>query len=146
MREQTCSICQHMHMLATATVLTGAEMAGLRLPDMSLSRDDLERICRPLLERAKKPLSQALAQMNLRPEDINDVVMVGGSSRLDAVRKLVSYHLPGCRSAHDSVRSMRAVGDFWQSLMIPLASPTTSQGQSPMGRQAARQTQTQMDR
>lgn len=73
------------------------EWPELDIPELVLSREDLEMICSELLQRARVPLVEALRQMNLRPEDIDDVVMVGGSSRLTAVRKLVSDFFGGLR-------------------------------------------------
>lgn len=79
-----------------------SELKGLREAvrshqGLTLSRSELAEICQPLLERAMQPLRQALMQMNLGPEDIDDVVMVGGSSRLEAVRDMVSGLFAGKR-------------------------------------------------
>mmetsp|Transcript_29611 Transcript_29611/g.74483 ORF Transcript_29611/g.74483 Transcript_29611/m.74483 type:complete len:434 (+) Transcript_29611:190-1491(+) len=73
------------------------EHPALEIPDLQLSRADLEAICADLLDRARAPLAQALRQMNLAASDIDDVVMVGGSSRLTAVRNLVSEFFGGIR-------------------------------------------------
>jgi Fe-S protein assembly chaperone HscA len=54
-----------------------------------IPRDVFELLIEPILERTAVPCRQALADANLKPEQIDEVVMVGGSSRIPAVRKLV---------------------------------------------------------
>jgi Fe-S protein assembly chaperone HscA len=48
-----------------------------------------ERLIQPVLDRTAGPCRQALADAGLRPDQIEEVVLVGGSTRIPSVRKLV---------------------------------------------------------
>ncbi len=54
-----------------------------------ITRADFERIIRPLIDRTLEPCRQALADADLQPEDIHEAVLVGGSTRIPLVRRLV---------------------------------------------------------
>jgi molecular chaperone DnaK len=54
--------------------------------EMDLSRTDLERIVRPVIERCRGPVEQALRDAGMQPKDIDRVVFVGGPTRMPAVR------------------------------------------------------------
>ena len=56
---------------------------------MPLSRADLERAIVPLVERTLEPCRQALADASLQPGDVDEVVLVGGSTRIPLVRARV---------------------------------------------------------
>jgi chaperone protein DnaK len=66
------------------------EVAGKTELATSLSRADLEEIMRPILERTLEPCRQALADAELEPADIDEVLLVGGSTRIPIVRTMVS--------------------------------------------------------
>ena len=55
-----------------------------------LKRDDLEELVKPLLDRVTAPLEQALAEAKLKVEDIDAVEMVGGCTRVPAVKERIS--------------------------------------------------------
>ncbi|KAL4873729.1 hypothetical protein BDV12DRAFT_159496 [Aspergillus spectabilis] len=55
-----------------------------------VKREELEDMVRPLLERVTVPLEQALAEAKLKPEDIDYIEMVGGSTRVPAIKDAVS--------------------------------------------------------
>jgi heat shock 70kDa protein 4 len=55
-----------------------------------LKRDELEELVKPLLERVTAPLEQALADAKLKIEDIDAVEMVGGCTRVPAVKERIS--------------------------------------------------------
>jgi molecular chaperone DnaK (HSP70) len=54
-----------------------------------LTRDDFEARIRPLVERTLDPVRQALADAQLEPKDIDEAVLVGGSTRVPLVRRMV---------------------------------------------------------
>ncbi|KAF2456098.1 putative heat shock protein Hsp88 [Lineolata rhizophorae] len=54
-----------------------------------LKRDELEELMRPLLDRVTQPLEQALAEAKLKPEDIDSIEMVGGCTRVPAIKAAV---------------------------------------------------------
>ena len=56
----------------------------------SLSRAKFEQLCDDLIQSTIKPCEQALRDANLSPSDINEVILVGGSTRIPAVQKLVA--------------------------------------------------------
>ncbi len=57
--------------------------------DYSLTRAKFEELTADLMERVKKPFNQALEDAKLKPGDINEVILVGGSSRMPQVQELV---------------------------------------------------------
>ncbi len=57
--------------------------------ELKLSRAQFENLCADLLERCKGPVEQALRDAKLTKADINEVVLVGGSTRIPAVKRLV---------------------------------------------------------
>jgi molecular chaperone DnaK (HSP70) len=54
-----------------------------------LRRNELDAMIRPLVERTLSPCRQALADAGLQPSQIDEVVLVGGSTRVPLVRQLV---------------------------------------------------------
>ncbi|HKV53824.1 MAG TPA: Fe-S protein assembly chaperone HscA [Candidatus Binataceae bacterium] len=54
-----------------------------------LSRDELERIAGPIVEKTLDCCRRALADAHLRPDEIDSVVLVGGSTRMPLVRRQV---------------------------------------------------------
>src|SRR6201996_3186406 len=55
-----------------------------------ISREQFEQLIAPVIERTAEPVKQALKDSGLTPEQIDEVVMVGGSTRIPAVRALVT--------------------------------------------------------
>ncbi len=78
--------------------LTSATTAHLSLPyigisggqsahlEMDLARSEMERIVRPVIERCRKPVEQALSDAGVTPAKIDRVVFVGGPTRMPSVR------------------------------------------------------------
>ena len=60
-----------------------------------IPRGVFELLIEPVLERTAGPCKQALADAGITPEQIDEVVLVGGSTRIPAVRQLVDdlFHL-----------------------------------------------------
>ncbi|WP_251178322.1 molecular chaperone DnaK [Adlercreutzia agrestimuris] len=66
-----------------------ADASGPKHLDYTLTRTEFERITKDLLDRCKKPVEQALADAGLKSGDIDEVILVGGSTRMPAVQELV---------------------------------------------------------
>jgi molecular chaperone DnaK len=79
-------------------VLSDHEEAVFRIPfydgsnsiELAFSRAELESIAAPWIQRTLRHCRQALADAALTPEDLNAVVLVGGSTRIPAVRRAVA--------------------------------------------------------
>ncbi len=66
-----------------------ADATGPKHLDYTLSRAEFERITRDLLDRCKAPVTKALRDANLQISQVNEVILVGGSTRMPAVQELV---------------------------------------------------------
>ena len=81
--------------------LSAAQQADLNLPfitadasgpkhlNYTLTRAEFERITRDLLDRCKAPVTKALRDANMQISGVDEVILVGGSSRMPAVQELV---------------------------------------------------------
>ncbi len=67
-----------------------ADAGGPKHLVIRLSRAKLEQLTQELVERSKKPCEQALLDAGLKPEQINEVVLVGGMTRMPAIQKFVT--------------------------------------------------------
>src|SRR6201985_3313441 len=54
-----------------------------------ITREQFEQLIKPIIDRTVGPCKQALKDANLKPEQIDEVVLVGGSTRIPKVRALV---------------------------------------------------------
>ena len=66
-----------------------ADASGPKHLLMKLSRSKLEQLMDDLIQRTIEPCKQALADANLKPEDIHEVILVGGSTRIPKVQQIV---------------------------------------------------------
>lgn len=69
-----------------------ADANGPKHLNMDLTRAKFEDLCRDLLNRCKTPVENALRDAGVTKNDINEVVLVGGSSRIPAVQQLVKEY------------------------------------------------------
>ena len=73
-----------------ATVISVPPMPGLPSGvSRALTRGEFESLIAPLVERTLVPVRQALADKGLQPGDVDEVVLVGGSTRVPLVRRRV---------------------------------------------------------
>ena len=79
--------------------LSEADVAEIRLDSRpgvpagyrrQVTRGDFEALIRPLIGRTLDPVRQALADAGLEPGDVDEVVLVGGSTRIPLVRRMVA--------------------------------------------------------
>jgi molecular chaperone DnaK len=66
-----------------------ADASGPKHLSLKLSRAKLEQITSDLLERTMGPVRQALKDAGMQPGDVDEVVLVGGSTRIPKVQQLV---------------------------------------------------------
>ncbi len=69
-----------------------ADANGPKHLDLNLTRAKFEDLSRDLLNRCKTPVETALKDAGVTKADINEVVLVGGSSRIPAVQQLVKEY------------------------------------------------------
>ncbi len=66
-----------------------ADASGPKHLQYTLTRARLEQMIDDLIQKTAGPCQQAMADAGLKPEDIDEVILVGGSTRIPAVQKLV---------------------------------------------------------
>ena len=66
-----------------------ADQTGPKHIDKELTRELFERLCKDLIERCRLPVEKALTDARLETTDINEIVLVGGSTRIPAIQELV---------------------------------------------------------
>ena len=66
-----------------------ADQMGPKHLDYTLTRAEFESITKDLLDRCRKPVEQALRDAGMSQGDIDEVILVGGSTRMPAVQELV---------------------------------------------------------
>jgi molecular chaperone DnaK len=66
-----------------------ADSSGPKHLNMRISRSKLEQLIGPLVDRTKVPCQNALKDAGLSPSDIDEVILVGGSTRIPLVQKTV---------------------------------------------------------
>ncbi|ONN26924.1 molecular chaperone DnaK [Thermosipho affectus] len=57
--------------------------------EMRLTRSMFESLTRDLVEMTRKPIEQALSDAKLRPEDIDEIILVGGMTRVPMVQNFI---------------------------------------------------------
>ena len=66
-----------------------ADKTGPKHIEKELTRETFEKLCEKLINRCRIPIEKALSDARLDKADINEVVLVGGSTRIPAIQKLV---------------------------------------------------------
>ncbi|MCA9593449.1 MAG: molecular chaperone DnaK [Myxococcales bacterium] len=67
-----------------------ADASGPKHLQKQLTRSKLEQMIRPLIDRTMEPLKKALDDAKKKPSDIDEIVLVGGSTRIPLVQETVS--------------------------------------------------------
>uniref|UniRef100_A0A7S3P394 Uncharacterized protein n=1 Tax=Amphora coffeiformis TaxID=265554 RepID=A0A7S3P394_9STRA len=76
------------------TQLLQAFCENLHTKTLVLKASDYNRVIQPLLDRSILPLTRLLKDLDLAESDIQEIVMVGGTSRMPQIRALVHQALP----------------------------------------------------
>src|SRR5690349_5552118 len=72
-----------------------ADQSGPKHLQISVTRSKFEQLIGELVEKCRKPLIDALSDAKLKPEQIDEVVLVGGSTRVPMVQRLVKELFKG---------------------------------------------------
>merc|ERR1712187_390 len=67
-----------------------ADATGPKHIDKELTRDVFEKLCEDLIERCRIPVEKSINDARLDKSDIDEIVLVGGSTRIPAIQNLVS--------------------------------------------------------
>src|SRR5918992_1916211 len=96
-----------------------ADASGPKHLSMSLSRAKFEQLTQDLIERTRGPVEAALSDAGLTADDIDEVILVGGSTRIPAVQQLVR-RLTGGKDPNMTVNpdEVVAVGAALQAAII----------------------------
>jgi len=78
-----------IHLSEYASAMIGVELPGGKRYARQITREQLEQLSQPIIDRTVGPCRQALKDAGLKPEQIDEVVLVGGSTRIPKVRALV---------------------------------------------------------
>lgn len=76
--------------------------------ELYVTRDELEACCKDLIDNAIQITEDTLEQTNLKPSDITEILLVGGSSRIPVLTKRLSELFPG-KKLNNSVNVDEAV-------------------------------------
>src|SRR6476661_7922688 len=72
-----------------------ADASGPKHLQQTITRTKFEQLITPLVEKTRQPVLDALKDAGLKPEQIDEVVLVGGSTRVPMVQKLVKDAFKG---------------------------------------------------
>jgi molecular chaperone DnaK len=66
-----------------------ADKTGPKHIEQELTREVFEKLCKDLINRCRIPVEKALSDARLDKSEINEIVLVGGSTRIPAIQQLV---------------------------------------------------------
>ncbi len=72
-----------------------ADATGPKHLQMNITRAKLEQLLDPLIDRCRGPVERAMKDAHLTPKDIDEVVLVGGSTRVPKVQQVVKEMFDG---------------------------------------------------
>ncbi len=85
-----------------------ADSSGPKHLHMSISRAKFEELCEPVFEKPAGPCRQCLEDAKIRPAEIDEVILVGGSTRIPRVQEIVKEIFG--RDPHKGVNPDEVVG------------------------------------
>ncbi len=70
-----------------------ADANGPKHLQMKITRAKLEELIKPIVDRMRKPVEQALGDSKLTPQQIDKIILIGGPTRMPAVQKFVEDYI-----------------------------------------------------
>ncbi|MBL8878383.1 MAG: molecular chaperone DnaK [Phycisphaerales bacterium] len=83
-----CELSSSMETQINLAYIT-ADASGPKHLQMTITRAKFEQIIEPTIERCRRPVMSALQDAKLSPKDVSEVLLVGGSTRIPMVQRLV---------------------------------------------------------
>jgi molecular chaperone DnaK len=91
------------------------DTSGPKHLNLTLTRSKLEELVKDLIEKSRGPVMKALSDASIRPGDFNEVVLVGGQTRMPAVQTLVRRIFDRELKRHTDLSEAVAIGAAIQS-------------------------------
>jgi molecular chaperone DnaK len=82
-----CELSQQVESTVNLPFIT-ADASGPKHLNLTITRSKFEAMCEPVFNRLKNPCHQALKDAKLSAKDVNEVLLVGGSTRIPIVQKI----------------------------------------------------------
>ena len=90
-------------MLSSSTGATIEAFIGEHEINMPYTRARFEKICEPLFQRCMESVKRVLDDAKIKKEEVDEIVLVGGSTRVPRVQTVLSEYFDGkalCKSVH----------------------------------------------
>ncbi len=84
-----------------------ADASGPKHLQMKITRSKLEELVKPIVERMRHPVEQALSDAKLTPANIDKIILIGGPTRMPVVKKFIEDYVG--KQAEGGVDPMEAV-------------------------------------
>ncbi len=78
-----------IHLSQHTSATLDFELPGGKRYEREITREQFEQLIQPIIDRTVGPCKQALKDAGLKPEQIDEVVLVGGSTRIPKVKEMV---------------------------------------------------------
>ena len=75
----------------------------------TITRKEFEQACQPLFDRLLSPIDTALSNGHLGKKDISEVILIGGSTRIPKVKKIINEFFESKVKINDSINADEAV-------------------------------------
>lgn len=86
------TLSEHAFATVREAFLGSKDNTALHL-ETEITRSDFEDAIRPLLQETLESIDRVLADANLKPEQLDRIILVGGSTRIPLVQQMVEEHL-----------------------------------------------------
>ncbi len=84
---------------------------------LEITKEDFEALIRPLIERSREIVSDALERAGQTPDDISKVILVGGSTLVPMVKRMISGYIKEPYRASDPAKSVAMGAAIYNYLM-----------------------------
>ena len=109
--------------------LASEESASIRVPDSDgrfgdkpkkfrIDRKVFARLCNPLMQRIAAPIARAIRDAEIQPNEIDEIILVGGATRMDVLRRFIEDYFGKPAVMRHSPDEVVALGASIQAALI----------------------------